>query len=110
MREVPSKRLEAPAIPIPLDRVVAFCRRHGVRRLALFGSVLRSDFTPTSDVDVLVEISSGGGIGLFEFAGMENELSSILGRKVDLFTPASLSPHVRDHVLHSAEVLYAAAG
>lgn len=80
--------LEVP-IPIPADQLVLFCRRHRVRRLALFGSVLRGDFRPESDVDVLVEFEPGVRIGLFGFQALENELSNIFGRKVDLNTKAS---------------------
>ena len=90
------------------EAVTAFCRRHHVRRLALFGSVLRDDFTPQSDVDVLVEFEPGQVPGLAFFA-MEAELSSILGRKVDLNTPGFLSRYFRDRVLAEAENQYVAA-
>lgn len=98
------------ALRIPIDRqaVEAFCRRHRVRRLAFFGSVLRDDFTPTSDVDVLVEFEPGHVPGLAFFA-MERELSGILGRKVDLNTPGFLSRFFRDQVLAEAETQYVAA-
>jgi len=95
-------------IPIDQDEVAAFCRRHGVRRLALFGSVLRDDFTPASDVDVLVEFEPGHVPGLAFFA-MEAELSAILGRRVDLNTPGFLSRYFRDRVLAEAENQYVAA-
>lgn len=93
-----------------LDReaVAAFCRRHHVRRLALFGSVLRDDFTPESDVDVLVEFEPGHVPGLAFFA-MEAELSAIVGRKVDLNTPGFLSRYFRAEVLAEAETQYVAA-
>ncbi len=87
-------------------QISAFCRRHGIRRLALFGSVLRSDFRPDSDVDVLVEFEPGQHIGLIRFAGMENELSALLGRKVDLRKPGDLSPYFRQQVVDDAEILY----
>jgi predicted nucleotidyltransferase len=90
------------------EAVSAFCRRNHVRRLALFGSVLRDDFTPQSDVDVLVEFEPGQGPGLAFFA-MELELSTILGRKVDLNTPGFLSRYFRDKVLDEAENQYVAA-
>lgn len=95
---------------IPFDRetLAAFCRRHHVRRLAFFGSVLRDDFAPASDVDVLVEFESGHVPGLAFFA-MEAELSDILGRKVDLNTPGFLSRYFRDQVLAEAEAQYVAA-
>ena len=94
-------------IRIDKQRIAEFCRRHRVRRLALFGSVLREDFTPDSDVDVLVEFEDGHVPGLAFFA-MEQELSEILGRKVDLNTPKFLSPDFRDDVLATAEEQYAA--
>ena len=96
-----------PRIPVPRDRIEEFCRRNRVRRLALFGSVLRDDFGPESDVDVLVEFEPGEGPGL-DFFSMQDELSSLLGRRVDLNTPAFLSHYFRDQVVGSAEVLYAA--
>jgi len=95
-------------IDIPLEEVEAFCHRHQVRRLALFGSVLRDDFGPGSDVDVLVEFEPGARTG-FAFFTMEEELSNILGRSVDLNTPGFLSRHFRDEVLREAKTLYAAA-
>ena len=95
---------------IQLDReaVAEFCRRHHVRRLALFGSVLRDDFTPSSDVDVLVEFEPGHVPGLAFFA-MEAELSALVGRKVDLNTPGFLSRYFRERVLSEAETQYVAA-
>ena len=97
-------------IKIPLDRdsIAAFCRRHHIRTLALFGSVLRDDFSPDSDVDVLVEFEPGYVPGL-AFLTMEEELSTILGRRVDLNTPNFLSPYFRDRVLAEAEVQYVQA-
>ena len=95
------------AIDIPLERISQFCRRHHVRRLSLFGSVLRDDFTSESDVDVLLEFESGHTPGL-AFFRMQEELSELLGRKVDLNTPAFLSGHFREEVLREAKVLYAA--
>src|SRR5688572_29967387 len=82
-----------------------FCRRHHIRRLAFFGSVLREDFSPESDVDVLVEFEPRYIPGL-SFFRMQDELSHILGRKVDLNTPHSLSRYFRDLVLAEAEVQY----
>jgi hypothetical protein len=95
---------------LSLDRakLAEFCRRHHIRLLALFGSVLREDFGPESDVDVLVEFEPGHAPGL-EFMDMEAELSRLIGRKVDLSTPGFLSPYLRDQVLREAEVQYAAA-
>jgi len=94
-------------IALPRENVADFCRRHHILRLALFGSVLRPDFGPDSDVDVLVEFEPGHVPGL-EFFAMEAELSEILGRRVDLNTPDFLSRHFRDDVLRAADVIYAA--
>ena len=87
-------------------QVAAFCRRRHIRKLALFGSVLRDDFRPDSDVDVLVEFRPGHPVGLIRLAGMELELSELMGRKVDLRTPADLSPYFRQEVVDSAEAVY----
>lgn len=94
-------------IEIPKDKIAEFCRRHHIRKLALFGSVLRDDFRSDSDVDVLVEFEQGHAIGLIRLAGVELELSEILGRKVDLRTPMDLSRYFRQEVLKSAEIQYA---
>ena len=93
-------------ISIDREQIAAFCRRHPIRRLSLFGSVLRRDFRPDSDVDMLVEFQPNAGVGLLDLAGMEIELSEMIGRKVDLRTPAELSPYFRQDVLDVAEVLY----
>lgn len=85
----------------------AFCHRHGLRRLSLFGSVLRKDFRPDSDVDVLVEFRPGVRAGFLRMSAMERELTALLGRKVDLRTPNELSRYFRDEVLRVAEVRYA---
>ncbi len=100
--------MSRPCIDIPTDKIAAFCRRNHIRRLALFGSVLRDDFGPDSDVDVLVEFEPGTQVGL-AFFGMQDELSSMLGRSVDLNTEKCLSPYFRDEVLAEAEVQYDAA-
>jgi predicted nucleotidyltransferase len=84
----------------------AFCRSRGIRKLALFGSVLGDGFRPDSDVDVLVEFREGVVIGLIGMARIERELSDLFGRKVDLRTEADLSRYFRDEVLRSAEALY----
>ena len=91
-------------IALSSEQIADFCRRHHVRRLALFGSVIRDDFTPASDVDVLVEFEPGRVPG-FAFAAMQDELSDMLGRRVDLHTPNSLSKYFRDEVLAEAEDL-----
>ena len=93
-------------IEIPREKVAEFCRRYRIRKLSLFGSVLREDFQDESDVDVLVEFEPGAKVGLITFAGMELELSEILGRKVDLRTPAELSRYIRDQILMEAIAQY----
>ena len=94
-------------IDVPEDRIAEFCIRHHIRRLAFFGSVLRHDFAPDSDVDVLVEFEPRhvpGFIGLYE---MEEELSRLLGgRKIDLVTQGFLNHRIRRRVLEEAEVAY----
>jgi predicted nucleotidyltransferase len=96
-------------ISVPKEALAAFCRDRGIRRLAFFGSVLRSDFRPDSDIDVLVEFEPDRIPTLFDIAGMEQELSELLGsRKVDLRTPEDLSRYFRQQVLAEAEVQYAA--
>ncbi len=94
-------------IDVPQDIISEFCKRNNIRKLSLFGSVLRGDFRENSDVDVLIEFESGHGTGYFGLARMERELSSILGRKVDLRTPQELSRYFRDEVLSQAEIQYA---
>ena len=93
-------------VDLPKEKIADFCRRYHIRKLAVFGSALRKDFRPDSDLDVLVEFDPGHTPGL-AFFGMEQELSELLGRKVDLNTPQFLSPYFRDKVLAEAEVQYA---
>ena len=93
---------------VSAERIAEFCRDHHIRKLALFGSVLRDDFGPDSDVDVLVEFAEGRPVGLIGLAAMELELGEILGRKADLRTANDLSRYFRDEVLRTAEVQYAA--
>jgi hypothetical protein len=95
-------------IDIPRERIAGFCRRNHIRRMALFGSVLRDDFTPTSDVDILVEFEQGKTPGL-AFFGLERELAEMLGRRVDLNTPGFLSEYYRDSVLASAREIFVSA-
>ena len=97
-----------PKIKITYDEIASFCRKHHIRILSLFGSVLRDDFDIDSDVDVLIEFESGFTPGL-SFFSMENELSEIIGYPVDLNTIEFLSPYMRDKVVHSAKVMYVAA-
>ena len=94
-------------IAVPSDSLAEFCRRNRIRRLAFFGSVLRDDFGPASDVDVLAEFDPGAVVGLFEIYDMEQELSALLGgRAVQISTPRWLSKYFRDQVLAEAEVAY----
>ncbi len=95
-------------IILPKERIADFCRRRHIRRLAVFGSALRSDFNESSDIDILVEFEPEHIPGLFGMARMERELSALLGgRKVDLRTPEDLSRYFRQEVLNEAEVQYA---
>jgi len=99
----------APQIALDKARLAEFCREHFIRRLSLFGSVLREDFGPESDVDVLVEFGEGHVPGLLGMARLARELSDLLGgREVDLRTPEDLSRYFRDEVVARAEVQYAA--
>ena len=84
-----------------------FCERRPIRRLMLFGSVLRGDDGPGSDLDLLVEFEPGAGVGYLEMAEIQFGLSDLLGREVDLRTPAELSRHFRDEALRGAETIYA---
>ena len=95
-------------IEISNRAIKEFCRKHHIQRLAFFGSILRDDFGPTSDIDVLVTFEPGATPG-FGFIGIQNELSEMLGHPVDLHTPASLSKYFRNEVLREAEPLYDAA-
>ena len=90
------------------NRIADFCRRWNVVELAVFGSVARGDFRENSDIDVMVTFAPEAHIGLFSLARMENELSTIFNRKVDLVTKGGLKPLIRDEILAQAEVLYAA--
>lgn len=87
------------------SELAAFCRRHHIKNLSFFGSVLRDDFREDSDIDVLVEFEPGHVPG-FAIVDMENELTRMLGRKVDLRTPGDLSRHFRDQVVREALVGY----
>lgn len=89
----------------PREQIAEFCRRNHIRRLALFGSVLRDDFGPESDIDVLVEFEPGQRLG-FAFFALQEELSQILGRTVDLNTKEDLSRYFRAEVARTAELIY----
>ncbi len=94
-------------VTLPQEKIAEFCRRHHIKKLAIFGSALRPDFREDSDIDVLVEFDPDHIPGLAFFA-MQDELSEILGRKVDLNTPNFLSKYFRDEVIEEAEVQYVA--
>ena len=94
---------------IPREKIVEFCKANRIRRLALFGSVLREDFNSSSDVDVLVEFDAGARVGMIRLSALELELTEILGRKVDINTPGFLSKYYRERILSEAEVQYDAA-
>jgi len=93
-------------ISLPLEKIQSFCKDHHIRKLSFFGSILREDFGPNSDVDILVEFEKGTKIGFFRFVQLENQLSQIICRKVDLKTPNALSPFFRGEVLKEVEVSY----
>jgi hypothetical protein len=90
------------------EQLRSFCQRNAVTWLALFGSALRGEMREDSDIDLLVEFEADAQVSLLDLAGMELELTGLLGRRVDLRTPPELSRHFRDQVLSVAEVLYAA--
>lgn len=94
-------------IGLPKAEIAEFCRRNHIRKLSLFGSFLHGDFSPESDIDLLVEFDPEHIPGLITLSGMEIKLSEILGRKVDLRTAQELSRHFRQEVIDSAEVQYA---
>lgn len=96
-------------VHIPQELIADFCRRYRIRKLSLFGSVLREDFDSNSDVDVLVEFEPDERIGLIRLARIESELEGILGHKVDINTPGFLSKYFREEILSQAEVQYDAA-
>ena len=93
-------------IQISKDKIGSFCKKHHIVTLALFGSILQSNFGPKSDVDILVSFDIKYIPNLFDFIDMEFELSTIVGRHVDLRTPNDLSPYFRDEVLSNAQTIY----
>ena len=99
----------SPRIAVDRQKIAEFCRRHHIRKLSLFGSVLTERFGPDSDVDFLVEFEPGQGSGYLGLARMERELSDLVGRRVDLRTPLELSRYFRDEVLAGASVQYSQA-
>lgn len=96
----------SPRLPIPRDRIAAFCRKHGIRKFSLFGSVLRDDFGPESDVDVVAEFRPEARFGLFELVDMQDELTAIVGRKAEIFEFRALRPWMQEEVARSMEVFY----
>ena len=100
--------MEIHGVQFPEDQIAEFCRRHGVKQLSVFGSVLRDDFRPDSDVDVLVEFQPGKTPGMFGFGQMIIELTRMIGRQVDLRTPFDLSRYFRPLVLREARRLHVA--
>lgn len=95
-------------IEIDPEMIARFCKRHRINRLSLFGSVLRDDFSPDSDIDVLVEFEPDARPSLFDVGGMMHELTEALGRQVDIRTRSDLSRYFRDQVIAESELLYAA--
>jgi predicted nucleotidyltransferase len=93
---------------IPKDELAGFCKRNHIRRLSVFGSALRGQLGPDSDIDLLVEFEQGHTPGLFSIVRMEMELTEMLGRRADLRTPEDLSEYFRDEVVENAEVQYQA--
>ena len=93
-------------INVPKQQLAAFCRRHHIRRMAIFGSALYSSFNENSDIDFLVEFEPDHIPGLFGIARMERELSELIGRKADLRTPEELSRYFRDKIIKEAQVKY----
>lgn len=100
--------MKALPIAVPETDLARFCRENGIRRLSFFGSIVRDDFTPESDVDVLVEFEPSKRIGFIGFAGLEIDLGEMLGRRVDLNTPASISDAYLDEILSEAVPVYVA--
>ena len=102
-----------PRIDIPIEKIAAFCRKWQITEFALFGSVLRDDFRPDSDVDVLITIAPGASLGLFELVEMRDELLYLFNRPVDIVTRWTIehseNTSRQQHILESAEVIYAAA-
>ena len=98
----------APPLRLDPDRIAEFCRSNHIRKLSLFGSALRDDFGPDSDVDILVEFAADARVTLLDMVRMELELAELIGQQVDLRTPQELSRYFRDKVLATAVVQYAA--
>ncbi len=98
----------ASGVVLPADKIADICQKYQVKELSVFGSAARGDLRPDSDLDLLVEFQPEASLGLFEFAGMEEELAVAVGRKVDLVSKRGLKPRVRPSVLRDAIVIYPA--
>jgi predicted nucleotidyltransferase len=96
-------------VRVSRDEPEALCRRHRIRRLSVFGSVLREDFSAASDVDILVEFEPGMKVTFFSLARIEDALSDLFGRRADVHVSRSLSPYLRERVLSHARELYVVA-
>jgi uncharacterized protein len=94
-------------IPISPDALADFCRRHGIRKLSLFGSALKGTARSDSDIDLLVEFEPDAVPDLLSLVEMEHEMTALVGRRVDMRTAADLSHYFRDEVVRTAEVQYA---
>ncbi|MCB0195604.1 MAG: nucleotidyltransferase family protein [Anaerolineae bacterium] len=103
-----TKTFDSVQIDIPIEKIVTLCQHHHIHEFALFGSVLRDDFGPDSDIDVLIKFDPDVHIGYFRFFGIEQELTNILKREVELFTPDSLKSFAREEALKTCKVIYAA--
>src|SRR5262245_53055127 len=97
--------LELGAAQVDRSALADLCRRHGVKELAVFGSVIRGEMTPDSDIDIMVEFEPDARIGIIQFQSLADDLESLLGRKVDLVTKRGLKPWVRPHVLRDARII-----
>jgi predicted nucleotidyltransferase len=93
---------------IPKDKLIVFCKKNHIRKLSIFGSAIRGELQPDSDIDLLVEFEQDHTPGLFSIIKMEMELAEMLGRKVDLRTPEDLSRYFRDEVMQNAQIQYQA--
>ena len=97
-----------PALDLPLEAIAELCRRYRVRELSLFGSALREDCGPDSDLDLLIEFEPGARASFVTLGRLERDLETVLGRKADLIPKGGLRPLIRGHVLSTAKILYAA--
>jgi len=93
-------------LSLPRAAIAEFCQKHHIRKLSLFGSVLRDDFRPDSDIDVLVEFEPDAKVSLFDMGGMQMDLTDLFGREVDFLTMGFISPRIRQKILDSSEVIY----